>query len=1330
MHKEKILCCIIKKQVCLFIIFIFITVLGFSQTTQSYYFKNLNIEGGLSQNTVNAILQDRNGFIWFGTKDGLNRYDGISIKVFKNTNGLENGFITCLFEDKDGRIWIGTDVNVYIYNPYDEHFEHFAQKAQNGQVINKTIYKIEAGENGNILISVDGLGLFSYNPDKNELYNYEFPDKGNVRDFKIDGTGRIWIALYNGLYFTDDNFNTLKQYNQKSGKDLQDEIITKIYLGNFNKIYLGTENNGMMELNLVTQTVRELPLSRNKSNPIFVRSLYPYSDKELWIGTETGIYIYDMETDACNHITNILSDPFSISDNAIYSLYKDREGGMWIGSYFGGVNYYPKQTTVFEKYYPTNDSKTLQGQRVREICKGKNNILWIGTEDAGLFQFDSSTKEFKHYTPSAQYSNIHGLCMDGDELWVGTFSKGVRVINTTTGHTKSYTANDIPATINDNYIFSIIKTSSGSIYLGTGIGLIKYDKLKGTFEQVSELDNNLVYDIKEDSSGNLWMATYVNGVFRYDPKSGKCEHFEYSSKEGSLPYNKVLSIFEDSKKQIWLTTEGRGFCRFDPLTKTFIQYSTQQGSPSDVVYQIVEDELGYFWITTNTGLVKFHPDTKEIKTYTVASGLLSDQFNYKSSYKASNGDIWLGCINGLISFNPQSFSENKYVPPVYITDFLLYNKPVVIGNGNSPLQKSIIFSDTIVLKHNQNYFSLRVAALSFQAPEVNSLQYKLEGLDEDWHSISESHLISYSNLDEGEYLLRIKGSNNDDVWNPQEKTLFIKILPPFYQTTWAYLIYILLFILALYLFIRYLIRRQKLHQKWFIQELEQNKEREIYDAKIRFFTNITHEIRTPLSLIKGPLENIITKNNIEEKDTRDDLFIMKKNTDRLLDLTNQLLDFKETEKEGFFLNFSEHNISKILTEIYQRFSPMIKQYKRTFILTISDEDFYAYIDKEAFIKIISNLFSNAIKYAERNINASLIVDNESETFEVRIENDGQIVSKEFFEEVFKPFTRLNHPDQADIPGAGIGMPLARSLAELHNGTLEMIENDNLNRFSLVLPTYQKSKISINDDVEKEDSSTFSHTIITGLVDKTYTILIVEDSSDMQKFVKKILPEKYNILTATNGEEALDILKNNFVTLIISDIMMPRMNGIELCKIIKSDVNYSHTPIVLLTAKTNLQSKIEGMEVGADAYVEKPFSPEYLQAVISNLITSREKLKEAFLKNPMAISSSTVTSETDKKFLNKLRNTIHQNIGNSDLKMEDIAETLNMSRASFYRKIKGVLDMSPNEYLRIERLRMAAQLIKENKYPIGEISYIVGFNSWSYFSKCFQEQFGVLPKDYK
>ncbi len=1301
-----------------------------AQVSQSYYFHNLNINNGLSQNTVNTILQDSNGFMWFGTKDGLNRYDGISFKVFKdrsdNPNGLKQAFITTLFEDKKGHIWIGTDVGVYVYNPYTEHFEHFVAQAQNGKMIDKTVNKIVDGGANDIFFIVDGHGLFVYDTQQQKLINHPFPNKDLVRDIQLDKHGVIWISFYKGLYFTEDNFKTLKTYRLRNGEELfKEELITAFYFGASNKMYIGSEKNGMSELDLITQKVSKLALSTHPETPIFVRCLSPYSSDELWIGTETGIYIYNLKTKASTHLQNDKSDPFSISDNAIYSLCKDREGGMWIGSYFGGVNYYPRQTTYFEKYYPTNDLKTLQGQRVREICKGKGDDLWIGTEDAGLFRFNVSTKTFKHIDASSKFSNIHGLCMDGDDLWVGTFSKGVHVINTVTGRIKSYTADDSPATIQDNYVFSILKSSTGHIYLGTSLSLMKYDKVRGTFERVPELDHNLVYDIKEDSQGNLWVATYANGVFRHEAKTGKWEHFRHTEKKGSLPYDKVLSIFEDSNLQIWLTTQGKGFCKFDPASKTFLQYPTSGGTLQGVVYQIIEDDSGFFWLTTNNGLIRFRPSDGSTKTFTAASGLLNDQFNYKSSYKTEDGNILLGCISGLISFNPNTFTENEYIPPVYITDFLLFSKSAHVGGKNSPLNKSILFSDSITLKHNQNHFSLRIAALSYQAPEINSLQYKLEGIGEDWQDVTESSLISYSNLSSGQYLFRVRGANNDQLWNPKEKTLFIEVLPPFYLTVWAYLAYSIIAIIVLFLLIRFLRNRQKLKQKLFIQALEQNKEREIHEAKIRFFTNITHEIRTPLTLIKGPLENIIVKNEIRDVDTVEDLHIMKQNTDRLLNLTNQLLDFRKTEKEGFLLNLSEYNISSILTEIKQRFSPLIKEYNRVFVLEMDTDSFYAFIDREAFVKIISNLFSNAIKYAEKNIKASLITDTADDTFEVHVESDGHPISPEHHEDVFKPFTRFNHPDQMNTPGTGIGMYLARTLAELHNGSLQLVTNTDNNRFSLIIPKYQERALVL-DDGNAED---FNETHIE-LMSNSHTILIVEDSSDMQRFIKKILPEKYNILIAPNGEVAMELLKSNFVTLVISDVMMPRMTGIELCQKIKSDINYSHVPVVLLTAKTNIQSKIEGMDVGADAYIEKPFSPEYLLANVANLINSREKLKEAFMKNPMVMSNSMINTEADKEFMNTLRDVIHRHIHNSDLKMEDIAESLNMSRASFYRKIKGLLDMKPNEYLRLERLKMAAHLIKENKYPIGEICYIVGFNSPSYFAKCFQEQFGMLPKDYR
>lgn len=1315
------------------IVFFFFAFHSLSQPAQSYYFRKLDITNGLSQNTVNAILQDRNGFMWFGTKDGLNRYDGVTVKVFKGNDGsatgLDHSFITTLFEDREGNIWVGTDVGAYLYNPRKEQFERFSVVARNGRSVDRTVNKIGSGPGGSILFAVHGRGLFSYNTVRKELLNFPFEDKGSVRDFYPDRQNGLWISFYKGLYVTHDHFKTLKPYTSNQGKELfKDELINSLFLAEDNKLYAGSETNGMMELDLHTGEVKKLALPAAQTGPLFVRCIYPNSANELWIGTEIGVFVYDRRTGTSRHLQHARSDPFSISDNAIYSLYKDKEGGMWIGSYFGGVNYFPRQTTYFEKYYPTDNKGALKGQRVREIVRGHGDQLWIGTEDAGLFRFNRSDRTFEHFAASKGFSNIHGLCMDGDLLWVGTFSQGVRVINTRTGQIKSYTAGDHPATIRNNFVFSVRKASTGHIWLGTSMGLIRYNKSTGAFETVPELDNNLVYDILEDSKGNIWVATYTNGVFLHDAVHKKWMHFQHSDDKRSLPHNKVLSIFEDSNKQIWLTTEGRGFCKFEPEQGTFKRYPARPGPLNGVVYQMVEDGKGFFWLTTNSGLVRFDPRNGLTKTYTQASGLLDKQFNYKSGFRDDDGTILLGSINGLIAFKPDTFTENRYIPPVYITGFLIFNQPAVAGQPGSPLHKSIIFSDSITLKHDQDHFSLRIAALSYQAPEINFLQYKLEGLEDKWQRVTESSLVSYSNLASGKYVFRVRGSNNDGLWNPQERRLHITILAPFYLTRWAYAIYTGVFIGLVYMLVRFLKRRQRFRQTLFIQKLEQDKEREIHDAMIRFFTNITHEIRTPLTLIRGPLENIMVQSNLQDEDTLDDLRIMKKNTDRLLDLTNQLLDFRKIEKSVYTLNVSECNISKLITELQQSFSPLVKEYNRTFALEMDNDDFTAVIDKEAVTKIISNLFSNAVKYAANTIRAELITTQADGMFEIRVATDGPEIGPEQYDDIFKPFIRLHEHGQ--INGTGLGMHLARTLAELHGGSLRILRDEIYNVFSLVLPAHRENAVTVPVSAEENSAAGLPvYSAGSEPANRVHTILIVEDNGDMQRFIRKLLADKYHVLMAANGTEALEVLKKNMVTLVISDIMMPQMTGIELCGKIKSDIRYSHIPLILLTAKTNLQSKIEGMETGADAYVEKPFSPEYLAAMVANLILGREKLRDAFLKNPMVTSSTMITTETDKAFLDALREAIHRNIQNPDFKMEDLAESLNISRASFYRKIKGVLDMSPNEYLRLERLKMAAILIRENKYQIGEICHLVGFNSPSYFSRCFQEQFGVAPKDF-
>ena len=1316
----------------------FITIFCQAQSVEEhYYFKNLSIRNGLSQNTVNAILQDRKGFMWLGTKDGLNRYDGLSFRKFKhdaaNPRSIGNSFITSLYEDFNGNIWVGTDAGVYIYYPEKEAFEEFDCQSLEKTRIERSVSMIAGDKQGRVWIAVEAQGMFCYDTRQKLLRNYPLSEiSSNIKCFTFDSGGTLWLGFYgDGLYYSKDNLATVHPYGSpEDGKrEFEGGVITKIVQGNYNCLYIGSVKEGVSELNLTSGQVRNLLAIDESGESIFCRDLLPYSDNELWIGTESGIYIYNLRTAQFIHLRASLYDSYSLSDNAIYALYKDREEGLWIGSYFGGVDYYPRQYTYFAKYYPKNIANSLHGKRVREFCRADDGTLWIGTEDGGLNHFNPKTKEFHFFEPSAGFTNIHGLCMDGSHLWVGTFSKGLRVIDTRTGVVlRTYTEGHTPHSLNDNSIFSICRTSAGEIYLGTLFGLLRYNRTQDNFDRIPELNGKFVYDIKEDSYGNLWLATYANGAYCYDVSVRRWKNYVFDAEdEKSLPYDKVLSVFEDSYRQIWLTTQGGGFCLFHPDTETFTRYGLKDGLPNDVVYQIVEDDDRFLWLTTNNGLVRFDPKTMEMKVFSTANGLPTNQFNYRSGFKDEAGNIYLGSINGFVAFDPRTFAENRQVPAVAITDFLLFNKEVSVGETDSPLKSSITFSDKVVLTADQNSFSFRIAALSYQAPRMNKLMYKLEGFDEGWLTIGESPLVTYSNLGYGDYVFKVKASNSDGVWNEQETSLHLSILPPFYLSGWAYCFYVLFFMGCLVCVIFYFKRRNYRKQHRQMEMLEQEKEREVYHAKIDFFTNVAHEIRTPLTLIKGPLENIILKKEVDSE-TKEDLYIMKQNTERLLNLTNQLLDFRKTETRGFRLNFTECDVVAVLRETYLRFTSLAKQKGLDFILELPQECFMADINQEALTKIISNLLNNGVKYASTYLRISLETDEK--VFHIRTFNDGEMIPDTMKEEIFKPFVRLDKEDEVTT-GTGIGLALSRSLAELHQGSLMMEKGEEVNCFCLTLPVNQDSTITLlaENVSQVEENSCGWEQEETDTKEKKPMILVVEDNPDMLAFIRKQLTTEYSVLTAMNGIEALAVLDNHYVNLVVSDVMMPQMDGFELCKTIKSDLSYSHIPVVLLTAKTNIQSKIEGLELGADAYIEKPFSVEYLLANISSLIHNREKLRQTFAKSPFVAANTMALTKADEEFIWKLNDIIQANLHNPEFSMEDMADALKMSRSSFYRKIKGVLDLSPNEYLRLERLKQAAQLLKEGKSRVNEICYTVGFNSPSYFSKCFLKQFGVLPKDF-
>lgn len=1306
----------------------------------NYSFKHYNINNGLSQNTVHAIFQDKQGFMWFGTKDGLNRFDGTTFNVFKfSPNGkLTDNVFHRILQDRNNNIWTATDEGVYIYDMHQEEFHRFNHVTSENDSVMGVVTEMVADHDGDIWMSVESKGIYHYSLTDETLNFYAIPlvkDGMKMVSLCADNNKGVWVFPYSSPFLhINKETKKITRFNLEDDESLMYHVgeVSDVFLDQYNLLLVATSQKGLIAVNTINKTHHILLDKDARGEPIFVRCIERIDPNTLWIGTESGVYIYHSETEEVINLRHDDSMPNSLSDNAIYSIYKDREGGIWVGSYFGGVDYYSKQHNSFDLFYPFAGDNGLKGKRVREFCTAPNGKIWIGTEDGGLNLFDPETGSFLPLPPPLRtlYTNIHALYNDGDDLWIGAFSKGLNRYNLKTGKLVTYTHSDDPHSISQNSPFALCKDRQGMLWVGTLSGVDIYDEKNDHFRRVEMLKGMSIQHIFEDSNGFIWISTFLDGLYRFNPATKDWKIFVHNiSDPGSLPYNKTTTVYEDSKRRLWVATQGGGFGLFDRENETFSTFNSSHGLPNDVVYQIVDDNEGFLWLSTNSGLVRFDPEKETFKNYTVNNGLKTNQFNYQSSFKTKDGIIYFGSLDGFVRFSPSSFKETPLNAPIVFTDLYVNNLRISPADDKSPLKQSIMYTDAVSLPHHQNSISVQFSRLNYSGADTDQIFYILQGFDKTWIPAGDNQTIVYSNLKPGNYEL-VLGRAGEDHKEPVRnvKTLSIRIKPPFWLNGWAYLIYTLLFFAGIYLLTHYLAVRNRLRQRAKMRDFQQQKERELYQSKINFFTNVAHEIRTPLTLIKAPLDHVLMTEEVSDN-VKENLLIMSKNTERLLNLTNQLLDFRKTESEAYLLNLQTQNVTELIRETILRFTPLAQQKNITLETDLPENDMFVQLDKEAFIKIISNLLNNALKFCDRYVRLEAsISDNEIREFHLNMINDGERIPAAYEKEIFKPFVQIDDGEEKNIPGTGIGLALASSLAELHGGSLTLGNDDNYNRFHLKLPVgnVQHEETSIHEQERKEIR------IEKGADDqrKVATVLLVDDDVELLQFEAKFLSAHYHILTAENGVQALERLKESSVNLIVTDVMMPEMDGFAFTERVKSDIEYSHIPVILLTAKVLAQSKVQGYELGADAYLEKPFSVEVLLARISNLLISREKLRETFLKHPFIGAATVALTKSDEAFIKKLNEVVHEHISDADFNVEDMAERFNMSRASFYRKVKGVLDLTPNEYIRVERLKKAAQLLKQDDYKINEICYMVGFNSPSYFTKCFQQQFGILPKDFQ
>lgn len=1305
------------------LIVIFIALFeGHAISPMQLHFRHYNIENGTSSNGISSILQDSKGYIWLGTDNGLNRFDGTEFTFYQKKNPRYDNFqstmITTLCEANQNELWLGTENGIYIYHQEKDYFTPFLVETKQGTSIHSWINYIIQDKENNIWIATEKQGIFQYNTQSNKLVQFDIPQSnGNLLRILSDQQNNIWASGMNNIYRLNKVTNTFEVFPIKG--ESNGIYSMALWEDASHNLWIGTWEDGLWKLNPNTHEVEKYLTPESGKKVSHIHSVLGYSPEILFIGSDDGLTIFNLLTKESTLYDNYRGDNGGLSDKFIYPMLKDREGGVWIGTYYNGINYLPPYCGQFKGYSSNEENSLFNSKIVSRFCEDKQGHIWIASDDNGLSCFSPATGQFIDFPgrKRLQSKNLHALCFVNESLWIGAYSTGIHVLNTETGHIKDYSTKD---GLDNSSIYSIFRDSHGRIWAGSMSSVCLYNSQQDKFISIKNLDA-LIGEITEDIKGNLWVGTQGKSIFKYTPDKDSWK--KYSQEQGINCAN-INHICIDKEQKLWVATT-EGLYTYQEEKDHFIYHPLK--IQNECINAILEGE-DCLWLTTAKGLVKYTPTTRAIQVFTKSDGLQSEAFIAGSGLKTRNGEFYIGSINGFNAFYPHQLKLNTQKPTVVLTGLEVFNKKIETKE-NGILPVSIDHLDKIHLSHKENVITLSYAALSYCTPEKNQYAYILEGFDKDWNYVNSQHSTTYTNLPAGKYTFRVKAANNDNQWNEQGTSIQIIVHPPFYLSLPFKLAYVLLFCIAIILLIRYVTRRSEKKHAIAISELNVSKEKEMHDAKIKFFTMIAHEIRTPVSLIIGPLEKIMQTTLNLPVNVRKDLEIIDRNSQRLLYLVNQLLDFRKVEQNEMTMHFTPQNIKELMQAVCERFQPSMKQHNITLSVIYPEHHFKADVDREALTKVLSNLLTNANKYTTDQVEIKFSSQPELQMFSIQVTDNGKGLNENEQKLIFKPFYQAAE----NKPGTGIGLSIVKGIIEAHHGVIEVESQPGQgSTFRICLPIKQEHTEKVLS--ESVTSENMPEDIIPAqqVNNEHHTqpvMLIVEDNEDMLHFLQENFKSTYIVITATDGKEALNILQEQEVSFIVSDWMMPHMDGVELCKEVRSNQLTSHIPFILLTAKTDNASKVAGMNCGADAYIEKPFSIQYLEACIKNLLELRRQLREKFSQLPNIPVSSIAGNRADEEFLNNMTKLIEENFDNGQLSIDFISKKLNISRSGLFAKIKSLANMTPNEMVQLVRLKKGAELLRENKYSISEISYMIGFSNPSYFSRCFQKQFGLKPSEF-
>lgn len=1286
--------------------------------------RSYDVRDGLSENSVRCIMQDRKGYMWFGTKDGLSRYNGREFKVYGNRSDARQLNVEFLIEHTDGdKVWIASRNSLELL---DVETGRLTQKDLSKFGICKSFRTLCYDSEGRLWVgSNEGLAVIgpAHGTDAAEyevvaVYKHVEGDprtlpSDNVGSLLCDRGGNVWIGTENGIVRQPKGSDTLVPVDTGSGRREHFLCISEDENG---IIWAGTWDDGMYSINPKDGSVHNYlsPYGEKKNAVPLIRWLHHNDRATIIICSNSGLFEYDRNTGKLKRME--LSE--GLPNDSFYSCLKDHEGGLWIGTYFNGVLYISPKAAEIELYRPDPNSP-LSGTAVSEFCRCGKDRLWVGTENGGLSLLDRTTGKFVPIRWHDNNDNIHALCQKGEDLWVATFSSGLKRINLRTGAVSRYymTQGNVPDSENAVYsLYHSEKDGRDCLYVGTKRGCSVYDYKTGTMTPVPELEGYMIYDILEDYTGKMWFSCHGYGLYCHDRYTGQWKRYRCNPEDkGSLCSDRIIDIYSDAKGQLWLCSEGNGVCRYDYGTDSFVvpPVASPDGKlPSSVIFGILDDSCGHLWMSSNAGIIRLDPKTGDYRLYTYEDGLQSNQFNFKSSFKTDDGKFWFGGVDGFNAFFPEDIKDNSVAPRV--TASVRYHGQTFFGKD-------------VTIPSGIGNFSIDFDCLSYVSPQKTVFEYRFDK-DADWTKTGQAS-VSFADLKPGKYTFLLRAVNSDGYVSVDDCAIRLKINEPWYRSIAAICLYVLLLAAATAFGVYTYLKIRSKEEARRIEDMKLRNEKESYNAKIQFFTQIAHEIKTPVTLIKAPLE-IVMEHRTWDSETEENLGIIEANTTRLAELTNQLLDFKKISNEGYLLHLTAVNLISVIEDVLRRFrTPSGKAVDITFSSADKGKGYFGMFDPDAVSKILSNLVENAVKYTKDKIEVELHDEtghDGQQMLMLSVSNNGPAIPKEEARKIFDTFYQVDNGSGKDRkPGFGIGLSLVSLLADKSGGRA-YVDTDCTDgcRFCVELPWVKAdSTEALPQEEEAEVKSTVSEQ------ESKITLLVVEDNTDILSFIAGQLKSSFRILKATDGKKAIAKLEKHNVDIIVSDIAMPNMDGFELLKEVRENPMTSHIPFVLLSAESSVESKIRGLDSGADAYIEKPFSISHFKAVIDSIINNRKVLMEKFASSPEESLNFSKYGTLDIEWLSKADAIIGANLSSIDFSVQQLADGMFVSRSNLQRKMKSLTGMAPNEYIKLFRLKKAAGLLISDNYRINEVCYMCGFNTPSYFTSCFFKQFGILPKEF-